>query len=83
MIIDDAAQEVTHVTRGKDLLEVTPIQVLLQRLLGLKTPTYHHHKLICDDEGKKLSKRSSSQSISSLIQEGYSSSEVIEMAFSL
>ena len=83
VIIDDSAQEVTHVTRGIDLLDVTPIQVLLQRILGLQTPTYHHHKLICDDDGKKLSKRSSSQSISNLIREGFSSSEVIEMAFSL
>ena len=83
VIIDDSAQEVTHVTRGIDLLDVTPIQVLLQRILGLQTPTYHHHKLICDDDGKKLSKRSSSQSISNLIQEGFSSTEVIEMAFSL
>ena len=83
VVIDDSAQEVTHVTRGIDLLDVTPIQVLLQRILGLQTPTYHHHKLICDDDGKKLSKRSSSQSISNLIREGFSSSEVIEMAFSL
>ena len=83
VIIDDAAQEVTHVTRGNDLLDVTPIQVLLQRILGLQTPTYHHHKLICDDDGKKLSKRSTSKSISNLIREGFSSSEVIEMAFSL
>ena len=83
VIIDDSAQEVTHVTRGNDLLEVTPIQVLLQRILGLQTPIYHHHKLICDDDGKKLSKRSSSQSITNLIQKGYSSAEVIEMAFNL
>ena len=83
VIIDDAAQGVTRVTRGCDLLEVTPIQVLLQRLLGLKTPTYHHHKLICDGDGKKLSKRSSSQSVSNLMQDGYSSGEVIEMAFNL
>jgi glutamyl-Q tRNA(Asp) synthetase len=83
VVIDDSAQKVTHVTRGYDLLDVTPIQVLLQRILGLQTPTYHHHKLICDDDGKKLSKRSSSQSISNLIREGLSSSEVIEMAFSL
>ena len=83
VIIDDSAQKVTHVTRGNDLLDVTPIQVLLQQILGLQTPTYHHHKLICDDDGKKLSKRSTSQSISNLIREGFSSSEVIEMAFSL
>ena len=83
VVIDDAAQEVTRVTRGNDLLEVTPIQVLLQRLLGLKTPTYHHHRLICDDSGKKLSKRTTSQSITNLIEEGYSAAEVIEMAFKL
>ena len=83
VIVDDAAQEVTHVTRGNDLLEVTPIQVLLQRLLGLKTPTYHHHKLICDDDGKKLSKRHSSQSISNLRQDGYLPAQIIEMAFNL
>jgi glutamyl-Q tRNA(Asp) synthetase len=81
VIIDDSAQKVTHVTRGNDLLEVTPIQVLLQRILGLKTPTYHHHKLICDDDGKKLSKRSSSQTISHFRQKGFSAAQVIEMAF--
>ena len=81
VIIDDAAQEVTRATRGNDLLDVTPIQILLQRLLGIKAPTYHHHKLICDDDGKKLSKRSSSQSISSLKKAGFSASDIIEMAF--
>ena len=83
VVVDDAAQKVTRITRGRDLLEVTPIQVLLQQLLGIKTPTYHHHKLIYDIDGKKLSKRSCSQSISKLKAEGYSPAQVIDNAFKL
>jgi glutamyl-Q tRNA(Asp) synthetase len=49
VVVDDAAQGITHVTRGADLFEATPIHVILQRLSNLPTPIYHHHRLIRDD----------------------------------
>ena len=81
VVIDDAAQSVTHVTRGDDLLTITPIQVLLQKLLHLPTPIYRHHKLLYEKSGKKISKRSSPDSISSLINKGLTRNEVIDLAF--
>ncbi len=61
--VDDAAQGVTHVIRGEDLFEATQIHVLLQRLLGLPTPIYHHHRLIRDDAGKRLAKRDDARAL--------------------
>ncbi len=55
-VLDDALQGVTDAVRGQDLFWATSIHRLLQALLGLPEPTYHHHKLILDDEGRKLSK---------------------------
>ena len=63
VVLDDAAQGITHVTRGADLFEATKIHVILQRLLGLPTPTYHHHRLIRDDQGKRLAKRDDARAI--------------------
>ncbi len=83
VVLDDAAQKVTHVTRGKDLLAVTPLQVLLQILLDLPTPIYHHHQLLFEESGKKLSKRFSSKTVSSFKNLGHSKDDVIDMAFSL
>lgn len=56
VVVDDAAQGITDVVRGADLLDSTPRQIFLQRMLGLSTPRYTHLPLILDDEGRKLSK---------------------------
>jgi glutamyl-Q tRNA(Asp) synthetase len=61
---DDADQGISHVIRGEDLFGFTPIQVILQHLLGLPTPIYHHHKLIRDEEGKRLAKRDDARALS-------------------
>jgi glutamyl-Q tRNA(Asp) synthetase len=66
VITDDAAQGVTHVTRGLDLLAATDLHVLLQRLLGLPSPVYCHHRLLLDEQGEKLSKSKGSPSLKSL-----------------
>lgn len=55
--LDDAAQGITHVIRGADLFDATHIHRLLQALLGLPTPLYHHHPLLTGTDGKRLAKR--------------------------
>jgi glutamyl-Q tRNA(Asp) synthetase len=56
VVVDDALQGVTEVVRGQDLFWSTGVHRLLQQLLGLPEPTYRHHRLILDAEGRKLSK---------------------------
>jgi glutamyl-Q tRNA(Asp) synthetase len=63
VVIDDAAQGVTLITRGNDLFAATAIHVVLQRLLGLATPAYHHHRLIRDAAGRRLAKRDDARAI--------------------
>jgi glutamyl-Q tRNA(Asp) synthetase len=70
VVIDDAAQRITHVVRGKDLFEATKIHVVLQKLLGLPTPIYHHHKLIRDPAGKRLAKRDDARAIAKYRADG-------------
>jgi glutamyl-Q tRNA(Asp) synthetase len=79
VVLDDAAQGVTHVVRGEDLFEATAIHVVLQRLLGLPTPDYHHHTLIRDDRGKRLAKRDDARALLKYRDEGYSPAEIRAM----
>lgn len=66
VVIDDARQGVTHVTRGLDLFAATDVHRLLQVLLGLPEPVYHHHRLIMDASGRKLSKSARDTSLRAL-----------------
>ena len=70
VVIDDALQGVTDVVRGQDLFWATGIHRLLQQLLGLPEPVYHHHRLILDAEGRKLAKSSQSKSLREFRQAG-------------
>ncbi|MDA8747306.1 tRNA glutamyl-Q(34) synthetase GluQRS [Litoreibacter sp.] len=79
VVLDDAAQGITHVVRGQDLFEATKIHVILQRLLGLPTPIYHHHKLIRDEGGKRLAKRDDARAISKYRDEGCTPNDIREM----
>ena len=63
VVVDDAAQGVTHVVRGEDLADNTPRQVWLQRCLGLPTPRYRHTPLVRDAQGEKLSKQTGAAAI--------------------
>lgn len=76
VVTDDALQGVTHVVRGKDIEASTPLHMLLQRLLGLPTPHYHHHDLILDETGEKLSKSRSSKSLRHLRDDGITPREI-------
>jgi glutamyl-Q tRNA(Asp) synthetase len=68
--VDDAAQGVTDVVRGRDLYAATDVHRLLQALLGLPTPTYHHHSLLADAEGRRLAKRHGAPTLAALRKGG-------------
>ncbi|QRG08766.1 tRNA glutamyl-Q(34) synthetase GluQRS [Xanthobacter dioxanivorans] len=76
VVVDDAAQGITHVIRGMDLYHATSVHVLLQRLLGLPTPVYHHHRLILDASGHKLSKSNAATSLAALRAGGATPQEI-------
>lgn len=79
VVLDDAAQGVTHVVRGEDLFDATRIHVLLQCLIGLPTPVYHHHRLIRDDAGKRLAKRDDARALSKYRAEGATPDDIRRM----
>lgn len=79
VVIDDAFQNITHVTRGEDLLDSTHVHRLLQALLKLPTPIYLHHPLVPDEHGKRLAKRADSQSIASLRAANKSPEEIFAL----
>jgi glutamyl-Q tRNA(Asp) synthetase len=72
VVVDDGLQEITHIVRGEDLFEATGIQRLLQALLGLPTPIYHHHPLLMGPDGKRLAKRDLAQTLQDLRRQGLS-----------
>ncbi|MEM8537982.1 MAG: tRNA glutamyl-Q(34) synthetase GluQRS [Pseudomonadota bacterium] len=78
-VVDDALQNVTHVVRGADLQPLTPLHVLLQSLLGLPTPVYHHHALITDAAGKRLAKIDHSKAIGTYRAEGATVQDIKDM----
>jgi len=77
---DDHLQGITHVVRGMDLFEETPLHVLIQRLMGWPTPLYHHHALLKREDGEKLSKRGLDTSLQSLRENGLTAAQVLAMA---
>jgi len=80
VVVDDGAQGVSLVTRGADLFPSTHLHTVLQALLGLPTPEYHHHPLIGDGAGGRFSKRKGARSIRALKEAGHSPEEVRVMA---
>ena len=76
VVVDDAVQGITHVTRGRDLFEATAIHVILQRLLDLPTPIYHHHRLIRDEDGRRLAKRDDARAIATYRDQGASPADI-------
>jgi glutamyl-Q tRNA(Asp) synthetase len=79
VVVDDAYQGVTHVVRGQDLFHATSLHCLLQQLLGLRTPLYHHHRLIRDADGRKLSKATGATGLRELRGAGATPDDVRRM----
>ena len=79
VVLDDAAQSVTHVVRGADLFSATQIHVVLQALLDLPTPIYHHHRLIRDDHDKRLAKRDDARAIARYRADGATPDDIRRM----
>ncbi|WP_020181182.1 tRNA glutamyl-Q(34) synthetase GluQRS [Methylopila sp. M107] len=77
VVVDDAAQGVTHVVRGQDMFHATSAHRLLQRLLGLPAPVYRHHRLVSDAEGQKLAKSRGSTSLRDLRVAGWDRNDVL------
>jgi glutamyl-Q tRNA(Asp) synthetase len=76
--LDDAAQGVTHIVRGRDLFASTHVHRLLQALLALPTPAYHHHALLTDAEGNRLAKRHDAPTLAALRESGADPAALVE-----
>jgi glutamyl-Q tRNA(Asp) synthetase len=79
VVVDDACQGITHVTRGRDLFAATDIHRLLQVLLGLPAPVYAHHRLIMDESGRKLAKSARDTSLAEIRAAGGTLADVRRM----
>ena len=80
VVVDDAAQGVSDIVRGRDLFHATSVHRLLQALLGLPQPRYHHHRLVLDAAGHKLSKSTQSTGLRELRARGASPVDIRRMA---
>jgi len=80
VVIDDALQGVTHVVRGQDLQASTSVHRVLQALLGLHAPHYHHHRLVLDAEGRKLSKSTQATALRELRAKGKTPVDIRRLA---
>jgi len=76
VVIDDALQGITHVVRGQDLFRATGVHRLLQVLLDLPAPTYHHHRVILDAEGRKLAKSTRATGLRELRSQGLTPADI-------
>ncbi|HEV7305634.1 tRNA glutamyl-Q(34) synthetase GluQRS [Ensifer sp.] len=76
VVVDDALQGVTHVVRGRDLYHATSVHRLLQRLLALPEPLYHHHRLVPGPDGRKLSKSNQDTGIAAFRAAGHTPADV-------
>jgi glutamyl-Q tRNA(Asp) synthetase len=81
VVVDDARQGVTHVTRGQDLLAATDLQRLLQELLDLPEPAYSHHRVIRWSDGRKLSKTNRDMGLRALREEGATADDIRRVIF--
>lgn len=81
VVVDDARQGVTHVTRGQDLLAATDLQRLLQELLDLPQPVYSHHRVIKWADGRKLSKSNQDMGLRALRAEGATADDIRRVIF--
>jgi glutamyl-Q tRNA(Asp) synthetase len=80
VVVDDALQGVTHVVRGQDLFWSTSVHRLLQELLGLPAPVYHHHRLVLDADGRKLAKSTQATALRELRRQGATPADIRRMA---
>ena len=76
VVVDDADQGISLVTRGDDLFAATHVQRLLQALLGLPAPRYRHHALIRDAQGRRLAKRDRDQTLAALRAAGVTPEDI-------
>ncbi|TCD13692.1 tRNA glutamyl-Q(34) synthetase GluQRS [Oricola cellulosilytica] len=79
VVVDDALQGVTDIVRGRDLFHATAVHVVLQELLGLTRPLYHHHDLVLGADGRKLSKTNRDTSLSALREAGATPGDIRRM----
>ncbi len=79
VVVDDAWQNISHVTRGEDLLHSTHIHRVLQALLNYPSPEYLHHPLLCNDEGIRLAKRNNAYALQHYRAQGMNVAEVLKL----
>ena len=79
VVVDDAYQGISHVVRGEDLRPATPLHRLLQALLELPVPVWHHHRLIRDENGKRLAKRDDARALARYRAEGATPADIRRM----